>query len=231
MGVKISFDGISSEDYGLVVTEAEPANVPERDVTMVDIPGRDGLLSVDNGKYKNVTVAYGVAGRYPGDMAEFLEKIASVRGYAKLTESIFSDSFRMARLSGGIGVDMVGRTAARAGLTFDCKPQRFLNSGEVVQTFSAAGSLINPTGQEALPLITVHGSGSGTASVGGVTVTISQITDGMIIDSENKNVYKGTNNLNSKMSGPFPTLPAGTSGVAFTGGVTGVDIKPRWWKL
>ena len=54
----------------------------------------------------------------------------------------------------------------------------------------------------------------------------------VVLDSDTQNAYLGAVNLNSTISAPeFPTLPAGESAVRWTGGITGVEIIPRWWTL
>ena len=76
------------------------------------------------------------------------------------------------------------------------------------------------------------GSGKGTVTVGGRTVTLSKITSGMILDSLTQNAYLGSSNLNGDISAAeFPVLLPGESAISFTGGVTALDIVPRWWTL
>lgn len=66
-----------------------------------------------------------------------------------------------------------------------------------------------------------------------MTVTINSMPRGaVVLDSNTQNAYLGAVNLNSTISAPeFPTLPAGESAVRWTGGITGVEIIPRWWAL
>ena len=110
------------------------------------------------------------------------------------------------------------------------------NTGDVTVVYPAGGaSLVNPTGFPAKPMITVHGSSSGTVTIGAQTVTISTITDGMFLDCELEEAYAISggvvSNLNSVVSGSYPVLGAGESAVSWTGGVTGLSIVPRWYEL
>ena len=93
--------------------------------------------------------------------------------------------------------------------------------------------LRNPTAFTALPTITVTGTGAGTLTVGDVTVSISSMPRGaVVLDSDTQNASYGAFNLNNTISAPeFPTLPAGESVVRWTGGITSVEIIPRWWTL
>ena len=70
--------------------------------------------------------------------------------------------------------------------------------------------------------------------VGNYSISINNITDGMVIDSEIQDVYKGTINCNSSVSfDEFPKLVAGDRGnyITFNGGISYIEIIPRWWTL
>ena len=114
-----------------------------------------------------------------------------------------------------------------------CQGKRWLKSGETAITVSSTNTNItNPTAFPARPVIVVTGSGNGTLTVGGTVVTLTGISTGMIIDCERMTVTDsaGTTNLNSVMTlGEFPTIPAGTSAVQFTGGITSLAITPNWY--
>lgn len=111
-------------------------------------------------------------------------------------------------------------------------PQRFLKIGEIPMTLTAPKTIHNP-GMEALPLITVYGTGAGSVTVGGVTVDIKSLDEYVILDCDTQNAYRGIlENKNNTISAPeFPTIPPGESRVGWTGGVERVEIVPRWWVL
>ena len=54
------FNGKSSYDMGLIITETPHITSPERDVEFISVPGKDGDVINDNGKFKNVSVTYPV---------------------------------------------------------------------------------------------------------------------------------------------------------------------------
>lgn len=115
-------------------------------------------------------------------------------------------------------------------ITFDCMPQRFLVSGEQEQAVASGGILYNPTDQNALPLITITGSGSGTLTVNGTAYTISSISTSVTLDCETLRAYSGTTPKDSTVSG-FPVLVPGVNTISFSSGITAVTIRPRWWQL
>ena len=237
MGV-IYFNGISSEKYGVLVEHPPGYSYPEKEIEFVHIEGRNGDLTIDKGSYQNVTRSYDLA---VGDESVKFSKLAnnlsswlhSSRGYARLEDTYEPDYFRMAIYSEGNDIENILQHAGRVTVEFNCKPQRFLKSGDIPLRITNNKSLFNPTNFESNPLIVVNGSGNGTIKIGDYTITVNGITSGMCIDSELMDVYKGSTNLNSKVVLPnsFPRLVKGENTIQFSGGVTSLEVTPRWWTL
>lgn len=98
--------------------------------------------------------------------------------------------------------------------------------------YNGATSIYNPTQYESRPLIRV--TGYGTLTLGNETITVDSGQTYVDIDSEIMDCYNGTTNKNSKVtfsSGKFPVLPAGVTGVSYSGSITKVEITPRWYRL
>lgn len=231
---KFLYDGKMSDDFGIYISGSGTYNAPERDVGTVTIPGRNGDLLIDNRRFKNITV------EYPAFIREkFREKSGVARmwltgsaQYRRLEDSCNPQYYRMARFSGPLDFDT--RFLNRGGeckILFDCKPQRYLKSGEYARRTSGHIDLFNPTGMTALPLIRVSGTGDGELVVGNTVVTISGMEGFLYIDSDTQNAYRETQNCNSKISQIFPVLPAGKTGISFSGDIAGIEIIPRWWTL
>ena len=119
--------------------------------------------------------------------------------------------------------------AGEFDLTFNCKPQRFLKSGEDAITFTSGGSVLNETMQTAKPLLRVYGTG--TFSIGGATMTISSANVYTDIDCDLMNAFKGTTNCNGNISGTFAALAPGDNAITLGSGITKIEITPRWWVL
>lgn len=228
------YDGECSKDYGLYVSGGGTFNAPERDVELVDVPGKNGSLVLDNGRFKNITVTYPAFIRHKfkdlsGAAREWLLRTA---GYVRLEDSYNTEYYRLARFGGPLDFDTrVLNRSGECSLSFDCKPQRFLIEGDFAIDVSNGMQLFNPSPFPALPIIRVYGA-SGTLMVGDVIIQISDIPEYMDIDCELMNAYKGTVNCNSKINASrFPTLPAGQTGIAYEGNIEHVKIKPRWWTI
>ena len=121
-------------------------------------------------------------------------------------------------------------------LNFDCKPQRFLKTGELPIEVEKNGisRIQNPTGFSSLPLIRVFGTSGGTLTIGDQEITISDFGNEIVIDSEIQDVYLGTTNKNSLvkfMDKGFPSLGVGETSISFTGGITKVEVTPRWYTI
>lgn len=94
-------------------------------------------------------------------------------------------------------------------------------------------SLYNPTKFRALPIITIMGTGSGEFTIGKCRISISDIGGHVTIDSELQDCYSGSANKNYDVSLPngFPVLEPGDNSFSFTGGITSVEVIPKWWTI
>lgn len=228
-----TFNGHNCNEYGIVCSGEATYDAPARDTTSVTIPGRNGELILDNGRFKNITVTYPAFLRGMDTYAAAARSwLLSPRGYKVLTDDYHPDEFRMGVYTGGISFDPTAwNHNAEVEISFNCKPQRFLVSGQTDVAQTNGGTIENPTFFDSLPLITVTGTGDGTISVGGQTVTLTGLTGGIVLDSDIQDAYYGSLSANSLMTGDFPVLHPGTNGVAWTGGITAVSITPRWWRI
>ena len=163
----LNFDGVNSLDYGIYITGEGVYNAPTRDVEAIEVPGRNGDFILDKGRFSNISVTY-KAGTFAQSQTEFAEKLSEFRnailsrvGYKRLEDDYHPDEFRMAIYTNGLEVGPVHYSeAGEFELTFNCKPQRFLKSGETAQTVESGGAITNPTPFEAQPLLLLDGYGN-----------------------------------------------------------------------
>ena len=162
----LKFDNVSSRTYGVYITGEAVYNAPKRDVEMITIPGRSGSFALDNGRFENIEVSY-PAGIYADTEADFRQAISDFRnflcsrkGYVRLQDEYNPDEYRMAVYKSGLDVDPALLRAGEFTITFDCKPQRWLTSGETAVTVTSGDTLTNPTLFESGPLLEATGSGA-----------------------------------------------------------------------
>lgn len=135
MGHKLVFNGIDSSDYGIIISGAGTYATPERDITSLSVPGRNGDIHFDNGRYNNIQVTYecGISKGFESKYLPFMRQMLSAPIYSRLEDDYHLDEFRLGTFRAEMVPD-VG-TIMRSGkfeLVFDCKPQRFLKAGERV---------------------------------------------------------------------------------------------------
>lgn len=236
MGIVV-FNGISSQDLHIQVQTEPDYDFPEKDYEVTHVPGRNGDIVIDQGSWQNVSRKYNLAmdaGKisYTEVASKLVQWLHSASGYARLEDSYEPDFYRMAMYKDSGSITNIYNKAGQIEVEFTCKPQRYFKSGEVADIFTTSTEYRNPTDFPAKPLIKIHGSGLGTVRIGAYTVTINDILDGMIVDSEQQDTYKEQTNCNSKVSIPeYPKLVSGNNVIILSGGVTSIEIIPRWWTL
>ena len=168
---KLIFDGVDSSDFGVFISGEGAFDAPARRGEMISIPGRNGSLFIDEGVFENITVEYpafiGTSYKeiFRTKLGDLRSALTSRGNYKRLTDTYHPDEFRLGVYREGLEVDPQYLT--RAGgftLKFDCKPQRFLVSGEIPHIFNANGIITNPTLFASSPLIKV--TGNGTVAIG-----------------------------------------------------------------
>lgn len=237
MGIVI-FNHVSSKDYGIQVEHPPEYQTPARDYELIHIPGRNGDLVIDNGSYQNVNRSYQIAigdeRRDFTDMANIIaEWLHSASGYARLEDSYEPEYYRMAMFQSELSIENIMQHAGRVTVEFNCKPQRFLKSGEEILQLPLDAVLRNPTGFHSLPSITVYGSGQGELAVNGQSIAITNINGFIVLDSDIQDAYKGSVNRNSDiiLYNGFPRFIPGENNITWRGGIKNVEVIPRWWTL
>lgn len=195
----LEFDGVSSRTYGVYITGEAVYNAPERDVEMITIPGRSGSFALDNGRFENITVTYpaGIFAETEADfrdaISEFRNFLCSRKGYVRLQDEYNPNEYRMAVYKSGLEVEPAMLKAGEFEITFDCKPQRWLTSGETAVTIASSGDTItNPTLFESGPLLEVEGYGD--IEFNGFEITISA-GDAQIIPIADSDQYLYTSSV------------------------------------
>lgn len=231
----------STREFDMHVEKIPALKGAIRKRTTVSVAGRNGDLHYVENAFQNYTQPYECYfhGNEPTPKQAHAVKgwLLGSGGYQRLEDPYDPEHFRLAAFAGPLDVENQLNKYGRCVVNFDCAPQSFLKSGEFPIDFQSAGTIDNPTDFTALPLIYVYGMGSGTVSVGNAMVTIHEIEDVLILDSDLQNAYRqvgegAPENKNSCIYAPtFPELLPGSNGVTWTGDITHIEIIPRWWEL
>lgn len=130
-----TFDDKNSLDYGVYIT-GEVYNAPARVVEMISIPGRDGDIALDQGRFENIEVTYhaGAFGAsesgFAAKMRAFRNMLASRFNYVKLINTYHPDEYRLALYKSGLDVSSFMSISGEFDIVFECKPHRYLKSGD-----------------------------------------------------------------------------------------------------
>lgn len=130
----ITFGGLDSAFFDIWLSGEGTFAAPERDVKKVSVPGRNGDLMIDGGKWENIDVTYPayIHTDFFNKFEEFRKEICRKRGYQRLEDTYHPDEFRMGILTDGLNPNNFVNfyRSGQFDITFNCKPQRFLKSGE-----------------------------------------------------------------------------------------------------
>ena len=249
-------DGIDARSAGIQLqapiefSEAVPV------VEAQTIPGRNGDLIWETGSYENrsgsascfclqkdVEKAISSAGRF----------LMGKKGYRRLETSDDPDHYWLARVENSPQIAMRLRTLAPFEIGFDCKPQRFLKSGENPIVFNNDLSaeilsngikltIFNQYGFDALPLIKVYffedapGDYLYFSNESGKKweIFIENSNGHIYLDCDTQNAYNESGSMNTKIKcKEFPVFSLGETVITteFADCVKKVEIIPRWWEL
>ena len=184
---KIIFGGVDSSDYGIYISGEGVYNAPERAVELVNVPGRNGAIALDQGRYNNIIVTYPAMvleedqETFRERLSAFRNAILSQRGYQRLEDSYHPEEYRMGVYCEGLEVKdlLTYHQGGNFELTFNCKPQRWLTVGEYPIPVESGDILQNMTPFDAGPLLNVEGYG--TISFNGYDVVLNNEVMGNVI--------------------------------------------------
>ena len=228
------YDNVSSLDFQTYLSGAGAFEIPKRDMTKVQIPGRNGDLFIDNERYENVKLIYPIIfmNNFEINKRLLVREFSKNTGYKRLEDTFNPDYFRLASFEGISG----SKTnylydAGYFNLEFDCKPQLYLKSGEQSFVVDDEKNILNPTYEVALPIIKVTGVGS--FSINDDYFNLLHNTGVTIVDCEKKEVYEGTINRNDdfeRYNNELPKLYVGNNHIVCESGVS-LEIIPMWWTI
>lgn len=153
------YAGINTLDYGIRINGKRTYGAPERDETMVSVPGKNGDVVLDNGRWLNRVVSYdcSIARDFRHRFDSFRQAVMAAHGYQRMEDTYHQDEFYLARLSGALEPNVsMQLDAGTFTLTFDRKPQRYLKSGELEVEGASPIDMYNPTLYASRPLIRVN---------------------------------------------------------------------------
>jgi len=208
---------------------------PTRDVNVIQVPGRDGDLIMDNGRFESVIRS--IPCRLEAPKGENVEQLISQINNWLIDDGGFHE-FRwdndpefkyLARVESDVVSRRVLSKFGRVVIDFHLHPVKYLESSLEARQVTNGTNVANQFEIDAKPIIRIVGEGNITLNIGGQPLVLRGISQGCMIDSETQTITSldGSVTLFDRMYSPFPVLRPGNNQVTFTGSVNQVFITPR----
>ena len=214
------FKDIHSDDAKIIIEKLPPIVKPAKIYNTVQIEGKP-------------ETEYEIIGYEPYEKPipigfredNILRVIDWLDGSGRLILSNEPDKYYNARILSAINYEQALRFR-KANIPFWVQPYKYA----VNEIATMSTSVINKGNVEALPLMTITGSGSVGVIINGVLICTVTISESITLDSQIEEAYKGDDNQNRQMVGKFPKLKPGDNVISFTGTVTGCStlVRSRW---
>ena len=84
-----TLNGRSSADWDIVCSSDTAYNAPARDVKAIQVPGRNGELHIDNGRWQNIDLTYNdcvIESDFGDKFDDFRAYCTRQRGYQRLED-------------------------------------------------------------------------------------------------------------------------------------------------
>lgn len=231
---QITYNGTPLSSYGVYYDSSLSYISPEKDYELVEVLGRDGALAIYNDRFRTVELSIPcyIKSNFITNYRNLMSFLNSQKGYQRLELTQEPNHFRKGLLMALTEPD-TGQFIRDGQFTiiFTCMPQRWLKSGENWATFTADGTITNPTLFDAKPIIRIYGAGD--VGVGSETITLTQAgTDYVDVDCDTMDAHEGSTNMNQYLQvTDFPVLHSGANGITLGAGITKVEIMPRWYTI
>ena len=182
------FDDIDTRTFDDIYVAFDKVDkTPARAYEVVEVPGRNGSIFLDENRYDDEEHVYHIAALTKEAGSNLINALSSKVGYYRLSDSFNSDEYYMAVFTSGADPKISStRDANTFKLTFTRKPQRFLTSGETKSAVASGNTVTNPTKFGASPLLEYKGYGN--IWINGIPITIASVPIGNILLANSKTV-------------------------------------------
>ena len=223
------WNGVDCRQYGIHVSEQPPITFPAERSTQTNVPGRPGSLTTLEGEdvYDDLLLT---ASCFITSLDRIYEISRWLKGSGTVTFANRTGGYYKARIANQIPFEKVlrGNPHCSFAVNFRCFPFFYANDAADI-TVTVSGTVItNPGSVYSEPILTVTGSGDITLMVGTTIVGLTDISEGIVIDSVLQEAYLGNTLMNDHMSGEFPVLRPGMNAISWTGEVARVVVRPNW---
>lgn len=226
------FNNKKNTDLGIQVVKRPNIPIPERNIELKSLKGRDGSLTRDYKTYNDIKIS--VSLNFISGENDFINKGAEIADWIyniNDNKLIFSDNDKFYYKVKKIECKDIERSLKVIGkfiVTFVCDPYKYyLENNDIEITNSTKiNSPILVVDSE--PIISISGTGNINLIINDKRTVLENVDESLIINSSILECYKGKESLNYKMSGEFPILKRGENIINIEGNIKNIKIKPNW---
>lgn len=227
------FKGIRSDAMGIMLAKMPTRAIPAERGAFQTVSGRSGAVWSSDGGYEMIEIR--MECDVPDGRMDAISQWLTGEGLLRFSdepgrayEARIARSFQR--------TNPVPRfTKQRFTVSFTCQPFRLLYPAASAITVTSSGTVLDFVGTApAQPRVEIRGRGDFMVTVGRTTMFFTDISEGIIVDSELMDALSldGASLMNNHVSGDFfeldPGFPASVSWIVNSGSVSSVTITPRW---
>ena len=227
------WNGVSSEDYGIMVSERPAISRPKERVSQITTPGRSGVLMLPETDLPVYEPVLRIAHWWVKPDADIDAICAWLQGSGSVVFGNELNRSYDARIINQIDFSKILRRPRFRSFAvhFQCQPYKRLypSAEDIILTVSGM-TIHNPGTVPAWPKFTLYGSGTITLITYSGAVVLSGIGNGIVLDWEAQECINldGGELLNDKVDGDPQYLPPGDSVISWTGTVARLVVTPNW---
>lgn len=221
------FNGVNSLDMGVVMLKAPPIIKPQKRVSEITIPGRNGVLHEDEESFANYTKS---AECHVMDRSRIDEVSAWLDGYGEVIFSSEPDKVYRTYIKNQISFNNILRNINDFLVQFDCYPLKYSVNKQDEEIILFQGTTVYNKGSiSSEPVFTVYGTGNITLVLNEESFVLRAVDDFVTVNSELQEVYKENESKNSSFAADiFPVFKTGKNSISWTGNVEKIVIQPNW---
>lgn len=224
--IVLYLDDKPSTDYGIKLYESNILSAPSKKLEFIDIEGRDGALTIDNG-YEDFILKLSCVLVNEHDEVECTPALArrakkflldGVNRKIQLSEDM--DYYLLGTYNSDIDIEEAIENFGLFQAQFRCKPYRFSNKNKTVE-IATKNTIIKNDEYKTKPVIDVYATGDITLNINNQEVILKALEGHIQLDCDlmnatTVNLLGKTVNANQKMYSDFPILEEGNNNITWT---------------
>lgn len=224
MSAYFIYNGINSKDMGVILKRLPPITKPKRRIEIVQVPGKNGTLHIDENCYDPITISLECTLKKNIDARSITKWLSD---FGTITFSDELDKFYNATIINSIPLERVFKLYREFIIQLELQPIA-LSVEEFVYECknNNVNSIELQCSAQTYPYIKLTGTGQVQVTINNKICSLNIDEQYIELDCELQNAYKGTKSKNDKMNGEFPILIPGINTIQIIGNATMI-IKYR----